>query len=261
MRRNLPLVLISVLIAAIAYGVFACGPTFDFYVDSVNGLDTNDGLTPQTARQTLTGVNPLLTSSHNRLGVARGSHFRELWQPASGVGAIVGSYGSGGKPIFDGATIISGSWTKTAGLTSVYQIDQPFAATGTVPPTWNVWIFENGTILAPETSTALCDATEGSSFVDATVTAPATVTIYIHATGGSNPGSNGNLYEFTDKPRIIFPADNPTGSMSVENIVIRGSSLKDGGLSVASLYANGVDFQGMWLQNCHNGYQYSCKRF
>jgi len=80
------------------------------------------------------------------------------------------------------------SWTKTAGYTSTYQ-------TGTtIPSTVNqttVSISENGTPLTAETSIALVDSTAASYY---TTAATGAITIYIHATGGGNPATNGNTY-------------------------------------------------------------------
>ena len=82
--------------------------TFDFYVDPVNGSDTNDGTTPQTAWRTPGRVTSASSSFPvgTRVGFKRGSTFTSAFQPqksgTSGNAMFYGAYDAGTVPIFDG---------------------------------------------------------------------------------------------------------------------------------------------------------------
>lgn len=82
----------------------------DYYVDSVGGLDSNDGLTPGTPWQTLSKVRPVNFTPGDQLFLKSGSVFSEelfLDQGGSaGAVAKISSYGAGAKPIIDGGNLL-----------------------------------------------------------------------------------------------------------------------------------------------------------
>lgn len=82
---------------------------FDVHVDSVNGSDDNDGATPATALATL-GAIELVEGM--RIGLARGSVWREQIEGNQVSGVTVGAYGSGKMPVLDGADVLDGTWTQ-----------------------------------------------------------------------------------------------------------------------------------------------------
>lgn len=94
---------------------------FAIYVDSVNGSDANSGKTPALAKQTLSAIT---WTQGLRVGLARGSVFREMVTMSSG-GCVLGAYGSGAKPVLIGSTAITSGWTNVSG--AVYS--QAIAAT------------------------------------------------------------------------------------------------------------------------------------
>ena len=93
---------------------------FDFHVDSVNGSNTADGLTPATAWQTLAKATTSATLGPGaRIGLARGSLFRETWNWPASTGTesapvVCGAYGAGAKPRISGANVVAGTWTPYA---------------------------------------------------------------------------------------------------------------------------------------------------
>lgn len=100
-------------------------PDFDFFVDSVNGSDSNNGLTPATAFRTLA---QLMTAAPDgvagqRAALVAGSYFREILVPP-GPQFTLGVYGNGQPPVIDGADIVIDTWT------------QPDV--GTYPDVWSI---------------------------------------------------------------------------------------------------------------------------
>ncbi len=172
------------------------GRPFDYYVDSVNGSDDNDGLTQATAFATIGKLGTI--AAGKKIGLAKGS----TWKEQLTIGAnnvTVAAYGTGDKPIIDCADVIAtDDWSKSDGLTNVYQCTKSPAldAADTFPG-----IFEDGTPLIRLESTATCDSTPGSFTVSSETVAPCT--LYVHPTGSTDPSSNGKTYEFTSRQNAI----------------------------------------------------------
>lgn len=89
-------------------------PKFDYFIDQINGIDANDGLTPATAWQTIAKVNASSFVAGDRIGLKAGDTWKEtLTVPSNGEEGnpiVIGKYGSGAKPILNGSDIITG-WT------------------------------------------------------------------------------------------------------------------------------------------------------
>jgi hypothetical protein len=210
-------------LALVAYGVCTCAPPFDYYVDSVNGLDSNLGTSAGAAFQTLAAAKTALTANPTklRLGLARGSVFREIL--SLGNGYVVASYGTGRLPLIDGSDVVTaGLWSKTGGRTNVYQFTW-------VPPEAGLNAFygvtEDGVCLLQVYALADCDSTAGSFYAPTlTITGDA---IYVHATGDGNPASNGKLYECTKRDRPLLMGDDAT----VRQVKVRMGFDSDGALS------------------------------
>jgi len=172
------------------------GRRFTYYVDSVNGDDLNDGLTADTAFQTIGKLDTTLSSDYSgqRIGLARGSYWREEIGGGSNasVNVVIDAYGSGQLPVLDGADVVAAaSWAKTATYTNVY--DLTWAHSAAVGSTLSVW--EDGVRLRWVASAALCDATAGTYYCASV--AGATTAVYLHATGSGDPDANGKLYEIS----------------------------------------------------------------
>jgi len=85
-----------------------------YYVDAINGKDTNTGLSEATAWKTIAKVNASSFKPGDQILFKRGMIWREtLNVPSSGAEGkpvTFGAYGTGNKPIITGANVISG-WT------------------------------------------------------------------------------------------------------------------------------------------------------
>ena len=165
----------------------------NWYVDSVNGRDSNSGQSQTLAFATIAKAQSVLQAGQT-LGLACGSQFREqLTIPVNGVAVV--AYGSGAKPLLDCSDLIAtAAWTKTAGRTSVYQATVPIDS---APGATFIGCWENDARLSYQTSVATVDSTPGSYTLSDTSSSPVSpITIYVNASDGSNPAGNGKRYEY-----------------------------------------------------------------
>jgi hypothetical protein len=187
--------------------------SFDYYVDSVNGSDSNTGTNAAAAFQTLAKVKTVASANNNRIGLAAGSEWREELDLSSYTGVTVSGYGdfaSLGLPKVRGDDVITGTWSTST--------DRADSFTNTYSLLWthsikNISVncvpvvFENGSMLQMATSLANCDATAGTFWhVQATDSTP--VTIYVHPNGSTNPNSDGKTYEATRRTEVVRVGDN-----------------------------------------------------
>jgi parallel beta-helix repeat protein len=89
-----------------------------YYVDSIAGLNTNNGTSSSTPWQTIAKVNSSTFSPGDNILFKAGDTWREELMPpssgASGTPITFGSYGSGVQPVIDGLNVVaSSSWTST----------------------------------------------------------------------------------------------------------------------------------------------------
>jgi hypothetical protein len=164
----------------------------DFYVDSVNGDDTNDGTEPVSAFATVAKLKEQTIPTNAVIALAAGSSWEDgLDFEDAFTGTIVG-YGAGKRPVFDGATQASNSdFTLSSGYTNVYQIEWATNLLVVEGEMYSVW--EDGDRLEYVESIALCESTPGSYY--APLVTSNLETIYIHPTGSTSPITNGSLYE------------------------------------------------------------------
>lgn len=204
------------------------GPVF--FVDSVAGLDSNNGLTSGTAFQTLARVK-LENLNRATINLAKGSRFREELTGLP-VGAMVRAYGAGIRPIIDGRDIAANaSFTKTAGRTNVYQISwsHGFGPDGgkSMHRAWEV-----GVMMPRAVDLTACDATPGSFFA-AAPTAGGPDLVYVHPAGSTNPVTNGRQYALTKRQWCIqlyqsYQQSSVIGLEAIGNSYADGSICADG---------------------------------
>jgi hypothetical protein len=88
----------------------------DYYVDATGGDDSNAGTSTGAAWQTISKVNGVSFSAGDNIYFKRGEQWREeLTVPSSGDSSddiTFGAYGTGAKPIINGADLVS-TWTST----------------------------------------------------------------------------------------------------------------------------------------------------
>lgn len=219
-----------------------------YFVDSVDG-DDQGGANPCTSQATpaktiaqLLSVSP---PANSQIWIKRGSSFKEMIYPAGiGItggllnGSTVRAYGTGARPIFDASDVISaGSWTKTVGLTNVYQANVTLSASySAVRAGMGNRIWEDGTRLTYVADTATCDATPGS-WTGPTRPTAGPDTFYVHASDGSNPGASGKVYSWPARPYCVHGGQYYTDTNRlaiIEGVDCRYWGHHDGGLLTAS---------------------------
>ncbi len=183
----------------------ASASTFDYYIDSVAGSDSNTGRSEAQAWATIGKLTTAgVLANGVRIGLKRGGHWRETLDLSSYTGCTVGAYGStsAARPKLNGSDIASaGAWSKTVGLTNVYQIAWSHSL-DVAPSLLTVWV--NGARLTFVTSQATCDATPGSFTYSGSVVGTSPITVYVNSTGSTNPGSDGKTYELTKRKRSLW---------------------------------------------------------
>lgn len=85
------------------------GMDIDVFVDSVNGNDSNYGTYPDMA---LASIGAVTITDGLRIGVARGSYFREEINEPTINNVTIEAYGEGAMPVFDCADVMEGVWTQ-----------------------------------------------------------------------------------------------------------------------------------------------------
>lgn len=210
------------------------GRRFDYHFDSNRGNDSYHG---RSRCQPFRTPAKLPTPLNNaRVGLAAGSNWRALFN-AMGAGTSLSSanvsfkgYGNGPQAVIDASDIIdTAEWSAVGGLTATYQTSAnmrfPAADLFSVPV---VIVYEDGVPLAYKTSQANVDATAGGAY---TVNSHSGTTgrISIRATDGSNPASNGKVYEYT--ARAAGLNINSAGGV----VVGPGIHLKRSGTTLGSL--------------------------
>lgn len=102
-----------------------------YYVDNVNGNDTNSGISTSLAWKNISKVNASKFLPGDQILFARGQTWREQLSPssagASGNLITFGAYGSGNAPIISGSNVVSG-WSLYSGTV--------FRATFSTSVTW-----------------------------------------------------------------------------------------------------------------------------
>jgi hypothetical protein len=177
----------------------------NWYVDSVHGNDANSGRDIDHPFKTIGRLLASNITPRQTIALKAGSHWREtLTVPAADI--LVTSYGKGQKPLLDASDVVIHTlWGKVPGTKNVYQVSVPIDADPNI--TWvNAW--EDGKFLVRATSIANCDATPGSYYPSAdTGNGTIPITLYIHTGNGSNPATNGKLYEYSKRQNAFVSVD------------------------------------------------------
>lgn len=158
--------------------------TTTYYVDSVNGNDSNNGLTPETALKTLTAANS--KGDADRIYVARNSIFQKNQRPTGFSRSMeIIDYGTGEKPII--TSLINnqiGTFTQTSNYYSATAGD--FVALLVDKSILDV--NGNPTAYTKKTSIAEVDAEAGSFYWNAS-------TIYVRTLDDRAPDSDLMYYD------------------------------------------------------------------
>ena len=199
---------------------------YDIYVDSVSGNDSNSGLSPATAFATLAKAQTTAAADGNgvKIGLARGSNWRQELNLSTLNHVTVAAYGSGNPPIVDASDALSG-WQVVPGFSNTYVATAtPAVLAGTNGVLGNFYyrVWENANEFLLSTSVSNVNSTAGRAYVDLTGTTPV---IYVHPADGSNPATNGRTYEVNTRDLAI---DIGSGSLNKEYNSIVGIDTKRG---------------------------------
>lgn len=202
-----------------------------YFVDSVNGNNSNNGRLPWLPLKTISAVPNLVPGQS--VWLAKNSFFREqLTVPTNSI--TVDTYGSGAMPVIDCSDIIpTNVWIKTTGLTNTYQMNYSNADTVCF-----LTMYENSNRLVRATDVTNCDITAGSYWVSNDNVFP--TGIFVHSAIGGNPATNGDVFE---TPTRSFAVDAWTYGFT--NITIRGIYARRNLDNNGSIQCNGL-VDGCW---------------
>tara|TARA_B110001469_G_C9647247_1_gene327818 strand:+ start:2858 stop:5764 length:2907 start_codon:yes stop_codon:yes gene_type:complete len=192
-----------------------------YYVDSLYGDDSKDGLSPSNAKKSITSLGSL--GDDVTVYLARGSEFREqLNLPRYGE---IRAYGDGDEPIINAADIASNdSFVEQDGFDNVYRV---------------MWRLEVGRIVLAETVQALedaiplawvdsleeCNSTPGSYYenglVDSLVRA-----VYIHPSDSTDLRFNSKTYEISKRDHAVSLGSDCT----IVDVELKNNAHNDGSL-------------------------------
>lgn len=173
------------------------GPvTYDYYVDSVSGNDANPG-TQASPFKTIAQATTALATAGTSLGLVKGSYWREMFTVPR-TGFRIGVVGSGAPPVFDGADVITGTWTQpdAANQPNVWSIVVT-RALGSATEYIGYW--EGG--VRPRYATNATTDLQANGGWRASNRTTANPTIYIKA--AADPNSDGIVREYTRRAHGI----------------------------------------------------------
>jgi hypothetical protein len=210
-----------------------------WYVDSVNGNDSNSCQNQGNACASIHNLfdNALCTAVETpyeccggsgigtctgtgkthpvgeRILLASNSTWNEgLILPSSGMRAI--GYGNGSLPLLDCSnTIPTSAWSLTTGTTYQASLTHPYSNS----QGWTL-VYENNINLIKKTSLSTCESTAGSYYVSSDTAT--SFTLYVNTTGGTNPATDGNTYQYSYRSTGIAAV---TNSVEIQGIHTRRS--------------------------------------
>jgi hypothetical protein len=204
--------------AAASGGSAVSLPTTRYYVDSLDGDDSNAGTSADVPLATIAAL-PALSGGEG-VYLARGSRWRERLDAVGVDSCTFRGYGAGPRPVLDAHDVLtSGSFSAVGGTTNVYS--QSFT-----PDTGDVGypvVLEDGRPLVKVADAIAADATAGTYYVSADYAAGAAITIGAHPFGGTDPTSDGKIYEANSREQGIRAGESTT----VRAIHNRGGTTKD----------------------------------
>lgn len=204
---------------------------FDIYVDSENGSDSNDGLTPETALATPGAIE---WRDNIRVGFARGSFFREGINGVGGASDVwLDAYGTGPMPVFACDDVIEGTWTQPDPETYPNVWMQTLTHTVLAPNQYLSMWADDARMFWVEDLDALNDPPEVdqaggyyhvATTVDATASESTTADFYIYSE--ADPNNDGVTYEYSSRPAGIRTGER----WLVRNVRTRRNGSNDGSL-------------------------------
>lgn len=175
------------------------GVRLSLFDDSVNGDDSNDGLTSSTALQTLAAAQALIQPNTNLI-LLDDSYWREQFDiPQPGFRSE--SEGDGAIPVIDGADVVTSGWTQPDAVTYPNVWSRSWTrASATTTSSEYLGYWEEGERTTRQTSLANLQAGADGDWHTTSLTAQ-TSTVSIRAAG--DPNSDGILREITKRAHGI----------------------------------------------------------
>jgi hypothetical protein len=160
----------------------------------------NNGKSPLNPLRTIAAVLPRLYPNI-RVGLARGSHWREEFYIAASIPGInLAAYGIGARPLLDASNIApNASFIKSGGFVNIYQIGVTPEWYGLGQDGFNAW--ENNVVMPRAANLAALDAAPGQCYISGVAGA---ITFYVHAGDSSDVIVNGKTYEYTHRKTGVF---------------------------------------------------------
>lgn len=157
-----------------------------YYVDNVNGNDSNSGLSTSLPWKTVAKVNASRPVAGDKILFAAGRTWREqLKLPTSGISGnpiTFGAYGTGAKPTISGGSYISSGWSLVSGTT--YRTSTSLW----VDRSGHARVFTGTTMLAQNTSSTLSTNQYYFQYSTATGTSGALTSGTLYVNIGKAPG-------------------------------------------------------------------------
>jgi len=156
--------------------------TFTYYVDSINGSDSNPG-TLAEPWQTIAKVNATTLQPGQSVGFKSGDTWREQLNVtssgAAGKPITFAAYGGGARPIISGANVLSPSWTATS--TAIYSWTSEAPGFSVNDSAGHTYTIKNGSTTVASGSVTQSNmrlsTISGASFVDFSL--PGALTPYL----------------------------------------------------------------------------------
>ncbi len=242
----------------------------NYYVDSINGSDSNPGTDASVPKQNLLSVPAV--SNGATICLRRGSTFTDslyvgLSSPINNV--TVRDYGPANlpKPVIDNSAVIaSSSWSLVSGTSNLYQVTVSGPGTVNTPygsdshsNIWiNIWECKSAPCVGPalggndnnlniQNSQALASSTPGSYYIAG---APggnppsnqSSFTIYMSPSDGTSPITNGYAYTYSARyAGLYLYGSNDT----VINIVSKKNAFNDGSIVQGGPNGGSPTFSGI----------------
>ena len=205
-------------------------PKPKWFVDSVNGSDSNDGKSIYTPLKTISALLGKTINSGDAIGLKAGSYWRDQLDISGKSNITIVGYGIGAMPILDSDDIAGSIWSLSSGKTYCYQTNWSHNITAN---TSRIVALEDGNMLSRVTSQALVESTDGSYYSpnDGNLSTNNPTLIYIHPTGGGNPNSNGKTYTITRRLSGILGGSTASNTI-VKNVNTKNNANNDGSISL-----------------------------
>jgi hypothetical protein len=231
------------------------GAAFDYYIDSVNGSDSNTGRSAAQAWATIGKLTSAAVLANGvRIGLAYGGEWGETLNLSSYTGTLVGAYGDPTQPlptIYGSDLVAKSGWALTGGRTKAYDrtwshtvdasVGQISVWRRLIADTTGPWV-----LMAYASSAANCEST-ADSFNVASPPGGSSVSVFIHPPADSNPNSDLYHYRITKRQDVYVGGGGTIRRVCLMMAGSNNGSFEDqaGGAASESLIMHGHKHNGL----------------